>query len=202
MASASDEGMAVARVYATAMLRLAESQGEVDVLFEELSDFAGLVDRDRDLASFVSSPLVDVEVRRQSLEKLFRGRRSDLFVDAIQVMNRKGRLGLIGAVAEAYRLEREALRGRVEVHVQSATPLTDSLRAKVREVAARRTGKEVDLVEAVNEALIGGLVLRIGDEKLDTSVATRLKRLGEALSDRAAREIHSGRSYTEGAAVS
>lgn len=195
MAVTFDKGFAVARVYAGAILQLAESQGDVEVLFEELRNFADCVEHDADLRNFVSSPIVGVEARRKTLEKVFRGKRTDLFVDALQVMNRKGRLGLISAVAEAYRLQREALRNRTEVRVQSASPLTEELRNMLKDAAARRIGREVDLVEEVNEALIGGLVLRIGDEKLDASVATRLRRLGDSLLERASREIHSGRRH-------
>lgn len=195
MAVTSDKGFAIARVYANAMLQLAESQGDVDVLFEELRNFAECVEHDADLRDFVSSPIVDVEARRKMLENVFRGKRTDLFVDGLQVMNRKGRLGLISAVAEAYRLERDKLRNRTEVRVKSASPLTDELRIKLKEAASQRTGCDVDLVEEVDESLIGGLVLQIGDEKLDASVSTRLKRLGELLSDRASREIHSGRQH-------
>ena len=195
MAVTSDKGFAIARVYADAILQLAESQGDVEVLFEELRNFADCVEHDADLYDFVSSPMVDVEARRKMVENVFRGSRTDLFVDALQVMNRKGRLGLISAVAEAYRLQRDALSNRTEVRVHSASPLTEELRSMLKEAASQRIGKDVDLVEEVDESLIGGLVLQIGDEKLDASVATRLKRMGDSLLDRASWEIHSGRQY-------
>lgn len=197
MAVTSDKGFAVARVYAGAILQLAESQGDVDILFEELRNFADCVERDADLRNFVCSPIVNAEARRKTLENIFRGKRTDLFVDGLQVMNRKGRLGLISAVAEAYRLERDKLRNRTEVRVTSALPLTDELRSMLIEAASQRIGCDVDLVESVDESLIGGLVLQIGDEKWDASVATRLKRLGQSMSERASREIHSGKRHYE-----
>ncbi len=197
MPKVADQQLALARVYATAMLGLAQSQGEVDTLFSELRDFADRVEKDAELASFLSSPTVGVEARRNTVEKLFRGRRSDLFVDAMQVLNRKGRLSLITSVTEAYRLERETLQGRVEVHVRTAAPLTDKLRERLRDVVSRRTGKEPDLVETVDESVLGGLVVQIGDTKLDASVATKLRRLNKALRERASREIHHGRAYFE-----
>lgn len=201
MAVTSDKGFAIARVYAEAMLQLAESQGDSEILFEELRNFADCVELDSDLHDFVSSPMVDLEARRKMLENVFRGKRTDLFVDGLQVMNRKGRLGLISAVAEAYRLERDKLRNRTEVRVKSASPLTAELHAKLKEAMSQRVGHDVDLVEEVDESLIGGLVLQIGDEKLDASIATRLKRIGESLLDRAAREIHSGKRYYDEAIV-
>jgi F-type H+-transporting ATPase subunit delta len=195
MAGASDQEWAVARVYSDAMLQLAESQGEVDVLLNELLDLAARMEEDKELRAFVSNPTIDVESRKRTLETLFRGKYSDLFVDSLQVLSRRGRLDLIGAVSEAYRLAREEHQGRVRVHVSSAAPLADEAREKLVDIAAKQTGKEPELVETVDASLIGGLVLRVGDQKFDASVAAKLKGLGDALRDRASREVHSGKAY-------
>ena len=201
MAGRSDEGLAIARVYASAMLRLAEAQGEIDFLLAELQDIAARIGENGELATFLSSPTVDRETRRKVIEKLFRGKHSDLFVDSLQVLNRKGRLGLIQSVAEAYAVAREEHRGLVRVKVRTATPMTAELRAGLKQVAGRYTGKEADLVETLDESLIGGLVVQIGDEKFDGSVRTRLKRLGETLSNLASHEVFSGRMHVKGAAM-
>jgi len=201
MAAVNVQDLAIARVYSEAILQLAQTSGEVDTVLAEINDLADLFARDEAFRAFATNPTVDMEPRKATLETLFRGRYSDLFVDALQVLNEKGRLGLISALAETFRLGHETLTGRVQVFVQSATPLNDELREQVRAVAHRQTGKQADLVEEVDETLIGGLVMRIGDVKFDASVASKLKSLGRTLFDRAAREIHGGRSYTEGAAV-
>lgn len=199
MAGVSDQELAVGRVYSTAMLELAQAQGDVDVLLRELNDFTDAVAHSAEFQTFVTDPTIDPKARARSLDHLFRGKYSDLFVDSLQVLNRKGRLGLIAAVAEGYRAARDELQGRVRVYVKTAAPLTDALRDKIRDVAARRTGKQADLVESVDQALIGGLVLQIGDQKLDASVATKLKKLSDAFLERASREIRSERSHLEGA---
>ena len=201
MAGFSVKGLAIARVYGAAMIELAEAKGDVDGLLDELEDLAGQVERQDELRSFVTDPTIDMASRARTLDKLFRGRYTELFVDSLQVLNQKGRLGLLGAVAIAYRAARDDRQGCVEVHVQTATALTDDLRARIKAVAAKRSGKEPRLVETVDPSLLGGVVMRIGDVKYDASVATKLKRLRDELLDRAAREIHGGKSYFEGAAV-
>lgn len=197
MPGGSDKETALARVYGVAMLQLAESLGEADSLLEELTDFAARLEDDLEFDAFLSSPTIDANARRTAFETLLRGKYSDLFVDSLQVLNRKGRLGLIRGLARTYHLLLEDLRGRVEVHVRTAAPLTDRHRSELKEVAAKQTGKEVDLVETIDESLIGGLIVQIGDQRFDTSVAARLKRLAGALLDRASREIHSGRTHLE-----
>ncbi len=201
MAETDGQEMAVAQVYAGAMLRIADGRGEADQFQSELLELAGRVETNPEFARFLSSPLVDTKARQAAIEKLFRARYSDLLVDSLQVLNRKDRLGIVRAVAEAYRLAHEELRGRVEVHITTATPLNEQLRNQIRAVAEEKTGKKTDLVETVDESLIGGLIMRIGDQKFDASVETKLKTLGRGLLERASLEIHSGRTFLEGAAI-
>ena len=195
MAGVTDEQLAVARVYSTAMLELAQDKGEADSLREELLDLLAYLDRSPEFDSFLSSPTVDVAARRASIEKVFRGRASDLLVDALQVLNRKERLGLLRGVAETYRLAHQEMRGLIDVHVVTAAPLTKKLRGKLREITTAYTGKQARLVETVDEAIIGGMIVRVGDEKFDTSVSSRLKRLSASLAERASHEVHGGKTY-------
>jgi len=202
MPNFDDQELALARVYSDSMLELAGERGEADQLRAELADLAAFLDRDVELDAFFTSPVVNADSRRASIETLLRGRYSDLLVDSLQVMNRNNRLFLIRAVAQTFRLAHEESQGRVEAEVRTATPLTEPLRTKLRDMLARRTGKQVEIVATVDESLIGGMVVQIGDEKLDTSVARRLKTVGRSLLDRASNEIHSGRTYVVGSAGS
>jgi F-type H+-transporting ATPase subunit delta len=54
------------------------------------------------------------------------------------------------------------------------------------------TGKEAQLVEEVDQSILGGMILRIGDQKIDTSIAKEIRQLGEQMVERASRELHSG----------
>nr|MDP9122938.1 F0F1 ATP synthase subunit delta [Acidobacteriota bacterium] len=102
--------LGVGRVYARAILDLAESQGAAESLLGELTDLAAYAAGNPEFESFLTSPLIEDGARVDVLEKIFRGRASDLLVDALQVVNRKGRIGLLRAIAQAYRQEYRALR--------------------------------------------------------------------------------------------
>jgi F-type H+-transporting ATPase subunit delta len=195
MASAEDHQGGVPQVYAEALLALAEEKGVADDVRAELDGLAELATKDAAFATFLGSPLVESEARRQTFEKLFRGRASDLLVDAIQVINRKGRLALLPAIAASYREEHRKLRGIVEVFVTSAVPLSEALRAQLAAAAARFTGKTPELVERVDATLLGGTVVRIADERIDSSIRTRLHDLSGTLLRRASQEVQSGSRY-------
>jgi len=195
MATVDDRDLALGRLYAGAMFELASQTQQEDSLGEELYELVRAVGENPEFADFLSTPLVDDEVRAATLEKTMRGKASDLLVDSLQVIRRKGRLGDLPAIAEAYRLELRDRRGLVDAQVTSAIPLTAQLRAQLTESLRRLSGKEPFLVERVNPALLGGTVVQIAGQKIDTSVATHLRELSDALLDRASREIQSGKAY-------
>lgn len=196
-AKSSNQEIAIARVYAQALLALAESQGEADSVLEELESMAVEIDKDPAFANFLKSPLVDTQERRQSLDRMFKGSMNETLLDTLQVMNSKGRSGLVRALVEAYSQEYEELRGQVRVAVQSAVPLTDSLRQELRQVVSSLTGKTPKLKESVDPELLGGLVLQVADSRFDTSVFKEIKGLRQQLLDRASQEIQSGKTYFE-----
>jgi F-type H+-transporting ATPase subunit delta len=192
MASVDERSLALGRVYARAILELGEAQGESASLLDEINGLAQLLDGDPELAHFFSSPLIEPEVREPVIEKVFRGRASDLLVDTLQIVNRKGRLGVLRAIAEAYRQEYRDLHGLVDARVRTAVPLSEELRARLHEAVARFTGRQPSLIEKVDPALIGGMIVEVAGRKIDSSVAYRLRQMGAALDRRASQEIQRG----------
>ena len=196
-AGVDEQQLAIARVYARSLLVLADGEGRAETVLEELGELTGLLDRRPEIEAFLASPLVDDKGRRQVLEKSLRGRLSDLLVDALQVMSGKGRGGLARALAAAYVKEYEARRGLIEVDVTTAVRLSGALREQVTQAARALSGKEVRLVEKVDARVVGGMVLKIGDRKVDATVATDISRLSRRLLARASQEIQGGREYFE-----
>ena len=193
----SEQEIAIARVYAQAALSLAEAQREADEVLEELEGLSVEIDRNPAFSSFLVSPLVDTEERRQSLDRMFRGQMSDILLDTLQVMNNKGRSGLVRALVEAYEQEYEELRGQVRVQVKSAVPLSEGLRQQLERAVSSYTGKTAKLEESVEPWLLGGLVVQVADSRIDTSVVKEIRGLGQRLLERASHEIHSDTAYLE-----
>lgn len=192
MASAQGRDPGVAKVYAKAMLSLAAENGRAEELLEELAELGRALDGDPELAAFLASPLVGERARAEVLERIFRGRASDLLVDALEVVNRKGRLWLLPAIVEAYRGEYRELRGLVDARVTTAVPLGAAQRSDLRAAIARFTGKQPELIERVDPSILGGLVVEVAGEKIDSSLAARLHDVEAALEQRAAQELHHG----------
>jgi F-type H+-transporting ATPase subunit delta len=195
VARLDEQELAVAGVYARSLLELAADRAEGEAMELELADLAALLEANPELASYLSSPLVDDEARAATLERAFRGRASELVVNTLQVMNGKGRLRLVPALAEALRLENEHRRGEVDVEVTTAVALSDEVRRRIAVSASRYSGRTARLVEKVDPSLLGGLVLKIGDRKIDGSLARQLHDAREGLFERASQELHGDKSY-------
>jgi F-type H+-transporting ATPase subunit delta len=195
MAEQNIAHLAVARAYSQALMNLAVERDEVERIRLELKELAAHAAINPDFQSFLTDPALDQDARRASIEKLFRNRLSDVLVDTMQVLNRKARLNLFEAFAETYRVLWERNTNRIDVHVTSAVPLSAELRSRIIEVTGKVIGMQPELVEHVDEAILGGLILQAGDHKFDASAASMLKRLGIGLIERAEAELHSERSY-------
>ncbi len=87
------------------------------------------------------------------------------------------------------------MRGEIEVRVATAVPLTEEQRADLRTRASSYTGKKAFLVERVDPDLLGGLVVQIGDQKVDISVARDLELLGAAYAKRLSSELLGGQRF-------
>jgi len=193
MAASQDKELALARVYALALL--AAAAGREQELADDLEALVALLDRDPGFEAVLANPLIDTGGKRALIDKTLRGKLSDPLVDGLQVMRKKGRLGLLRELAlEVHEIWLER-RGEVEVRVASAVPLPPALREELVRALAARLGRRPVLVETVEPGLLGGLVVRAGDGKLDSSVARTLARIEAELLDRASAELHSGKSY-------
>src|SRR5512135_3323562 len=160
-----DKLLGLAGVYALAILRLAEERGEAERVLEELEALGLWLEEHPGERQNLASPLADPARRRQSLDRMFRARISNLLLDALQVMNRNHRLELLEPVARAYRQEYQRRHHLVDVQVTSAVPLTEAQRRGLEQATRERTGSAARLRERVDPRLLGGLVVEIGDQK-------------------------------------
>ncbi|MEO7794810.1 MAG: ATP synthase F1 subunit delta [Thermoanaerobaculia bacterium] len=189
--AASDKAgeQSLARIWNDAVFQLASSRGVEDDVLEEWRGLVELLDRDPGLKAVFGSPLVTVAQKRQIIEKSFRGKASDLFVDTLQVLGSKGRLGLVRPLAAAFEQAWMASKNQVEVFVTSAIPLSPELRQSIVAATGRFAGKEAQLRETVDPSILGGLVVRVGDRKFDDSISRELEQVYASFASRGSVEL-------------
>ena len=170
----------LARPYAVAAFKQADEEGR-------LGEWAGMLEllaavaRDSTMSGLIANPRVD----RTQLVGLFidvcGARLSDTGRNFVKVVGEYGRFALLPDISERFAEERAAREGRSHVHVTSAFDLSEAQRATIAEAMEKRLGTKVTLDCAVDDSLIGGVVIRAGDLVIDASLRGRLAQLAQTL---------------------
>ncbi len=192
MAESFEKQLSLADVYATALFRLAQELGRVAEVRDELQELNVLMRTQPGFAEMLSSAALDADRRAASLERMFRGRLSDLVLNALQVLNRHGRADLLAALLQRFVTRQEAAAGQVPVVATTALELDEQQRRSVSEVAAKLAGKQPLMRFRVDPGILGGLVLEIGDWRYDYSVRARLNEARAQLHERSERGLPVG----------
>ncbi|MGE0479165.1 MAG: ATP synthase F1 subunit delta [Phycisphaerae bacterium] len=179
-----DRQLELADVYAQALFELALAQDAVADVRAELDALAGMVAADDELAAFFRSEALDSERRAGLLEKWFRGKLSDLVLNTLLVANRNGRVGFVEPLRRAFVLRQERAAGQVEAVATTAVPLDDAGREQVRAIAGKLSGQQPLVDFRVDEQILGGLILQIGDWRYDDSVRRQLRGAAQRLRTR------------------
>lgn len=171
--------------YATSLFDLAMSRGgreKAEQILGELESVLELARSDARFGEFLSSRIVASDRRGRSLGAIFQGRADDLTVRFLQTLNARERLGGLPAIVQAFDSLCQQKFGRVEVDVFTADPMTPDAAATLRTRLESSLGRQVVMHPYVDNAMIGGVKLRIGDQLVDASLATRLRRMSEKIS--------------------
>jgi F-type H+-transporting ATPase subunit delta len=194
---AGDEGSAssrIARVYAEALLDMAEKEGQVEVVESELNTIVGGVfSQFPEVERHVASPIIKRTAKSPILEKAFQGKVSDLTYRFLMVLNTKDRLGLIRHIEAAYRELLDTQAKRTRVLVRTVVPLTPAQEEHLRQTIGHYTGLEPVITVKIDESLLGGMIVQVGDEVFDSSVRTRIESIRNQLLARSSYEIQTGR---------
>ncbi len=184
MSTSTSQADALAQVYAKSLFDLAQQAGgreKIEEVSDELEQIVELMRSDRKLREFLSSPVIDEKKRQASLQRMFANRVTDLTLRFLLVLNDRHRLGHLESISEAFsHLVQEAF-GRIEVDVYTATPLEANQRAAITQRIRDALGREPVIHPYVDRSLIGGVRLRIGDQLIDGSVVSSLRKLRQTL---------------------
>lgn len=180
---------AVARVYARSLYELAEEAGGRSKILQVASELEGICElarTNKSFGEFLGSPIIDRARRAASLRRICHEKVTDLSLRFLLVLNEKNRLKHLEPISDAYDKLVDAAFGRIEVDVYTAAPIDDKQRDSIKKRISTTLGKEAVLYCYVDQGMIGGLKLFIGDRLIDGSVASRLQRMNNQLQARGA----------------
>lgn len=174
----------IARNYAETLLALAQRHGgaaTAEEYLRALDDLAGLLEREPRVRKFLETPRVSGEEKKRALRAALAGRVPEMFLRFVMVVVEKRRQGLLREIAVAYRDLIDEMLGRVRVSVAISHAPDAALQEEILRALAARFGKTVIAEFTVDPDLLGGMVVRVGDEIVDGSVRSRAAHLRRRL---------------------
>jgi ATP synthase F1 delta subunit len=169
-----------ARVYAEALFEVGRDKGKLDALQQQLGEFADAVDRNRELQVFFFSPYLSSAEKQEGIERAISGAEPEL-INFLELLIDKHRM------PEIFRIRRQLdelwkrENRRIDVTVTSAVELDPAVVDKIGQEVERQTGEEVELASKVDDQILGGIVLQVGNMVLDASIRSRLEKLRKSV---------------------
>jgi F-type H+-transporting ATPase subunit delta len=162
--------------YAKAVLSLASDQNTAEVVNNDMKLIAATIEENVELSEVLKSAVVKSDVKKAALIQIFpniNAISSGLF----NILMSNKRIELLGDVASKYSVLFDELNGKEVAQVTTAIPMTNDLELKVLAKVKELTSKAVELENIVDESILGGFILRVGDKQYNASVSNKLNKL-------------------------
>jgi len=166
----------IANVYARSLFEVAQEERKLDLVREQLGQFADALERDRELSVFFFSPYFSSEEKKSGLHRVVEGA-DPTIMNFLELLVEQHRMPVLFRIRRNYDARWEDENKLLPVQLTSAVALDDGVAQQLGEAVGQATGRKVELSSSVDPDLLGGVVLRVGNSILDASIRTRLEHL-------------------------
>lgn len=171
----------VAYRYAKALIDLANQQGVVNEVNKDMLFFETICEENPSFVAVMANPIVRHDKKLGILKKIFENNVNSVTFSIFSVLTKKNREKLIYPIAKEFQKLYNLQTGVQIVEISSSVALTDAQKDQFSKLVSEAINKQVKIQESVDESLIGGYVLKVGDTQIDTSVKKKLNELKLAL---------------------
>jgi ATP synthase F1 delta subunit len=166
----------LAQVYARSLFEVGREQSKLDVLREQLGQFADALDEHRELATFFFSPYFSTKEKEDGLDRMVEGADESL-VNFVKLLIENHRMPVIFRIRKEYERLWDEENRVLPVEITSAIELDPATTENLGRTIGERAGRKIQLAAHVNPDILGGIVVRVGNSILDASIRTRLEQL-------------------------
>ena len=170
-------GSRVAKRYAKAILSLSLELKKADKVNDDMKLVFSIIEENEELHIMLDSPVVKTESKRSTLSTLFDKKIDNVSLGLINLLIDNKRIPLLPEVAEQYNRLYDDHKGIQFAEVTTAISLTADLEKKVLAKVKEISGKKVTLKNIIDPAIIGGFILRVGDQQFDASIIGKMNNL-------------------------
>ena len=169
-------GARAALRYAKAILSLATDQKTAEAVNHDMKLIATTIATSNDLKDMLQSPVISSSIKKSALSQIF-NKISKETTGLINLLADNNRIDILDTVALKYNQLFDAANGIQVATVTTAVALDDALKIQVLAKAKELTGKNIEVKNIIDESIIGGFILRVGDIQYNASIANQLNKL-------------------------
>jgi F-type H+-transporting ATPase subunit delta len=166
----------IAEVYARSLFEVAKEHDKLDVVREQLGEFADVLAKDRELSVFFFSPYFSTVEKQEGLGRVVIDA-DETVVNFLELLIEKHRMPVVFRIRRVYDRLWEHENKVLPVEITSAVELDEKTVKGIGDRIGSETGQHVELTARVEPDILGGIVLRVGNQILDASIRNRLERL-------------------------
>ena len=162
--------------YAKAVLSLASDQKAADAVNNDMKLLVNTIAENGELNEMLKSSIVKSDIKKNVLTQVFPNLNA-ISTGLFDVLITNKRIDILNEVAKCYVEQFDKLNGKEKATVITAVPMTNDLEIKVLAKVKELTSKAVELENIVDESILGGFILRVGDKQYNASIANQLNKL-------------------------
>ena len=160
--------------YARALILESTETDSLELVHDDMLVVSGTFDQNAELKHMVDSLVIKNSIKLASLKLIFKNL-SQIALNLIGVLSQNNRIDLIQNVAEQYVLQYREIKGIQSATLITAVPITKDVENQVLNKISEMTDKKTTLIKKIDQTLIGGFILRIGDSQYDASYKNKLE---------------------------
>lgn len=172
----------VSKTYGEALFELALEQQNLSAIIEEVAVVRQAFKENPDLYKLLNHPKIDKEEKLSVIQNIFKGRVSDTLVGFLVIVIQKDRYNDLDSILEYFECKVKEYKNIGVATVVSAMDLSEEQKQKITDRLLQTTNyKQFEITYSVDKSLIGGMIIRIGDRVVDSSIRTKLQMLAKNL---------------------
>lgn len=169
----------VASRYAKSLLELAREKEMLEEVHKDMLMFHRVCEANRDFVLMLKNPVIKHDKKLSILKAIFEGKVNKLTMAIFDIITRKNRESILPSLAREFHVQYNLLKKIGEASIVTAVPLTTDMRKKFQDMVLQISDtKSVELKEKVDDSIIGGFILTVGDKQIDDSIHAKLKSMG------------------------
>ena len=172
----------VAKTYGDALFTLALEENKTDVLYAEVESLQDILKDNPELKALMNHPKITRDEKLKVVEDVFKGRLDDELTGFLVLLLKKDRYSELDAILEYFTAKVKEYKGIGVAYVTSAVELKDAQKDEIKNKLLSTTDyKQMEMHYIVDKSLIGGVIIRLGDRVVDSSIRTRLEDIKKQL---------------------